>query len=273
MPFLSLPNGELYFESHGDGPAILLAHGLGGNHAIWWHQIEYFAPSYRVITVDQQGFGLSKTGSEPAVHPAAALHILLDELAIEEVILVGQSMGGDTCWTYAAQHPERVRALVMSASAGPLDRSDQSNLRRRLSTAQAATRDLTQRERVFATHFAERFPASALLYSQISSFGDVTQLRLAGGRLPPRAPTPTDLPELVVPVLFVAGRHDRLYPIDIVRDTARLAGASFVELPLSGHSPNFECPDVYNFVLHTFFRAHGWGPALAESLFVADRSR
>jgi pimeloyl-ACP methyl ester carboxylesterase len=179
-------------------------------------------------------------------------------------------MGGDTCWTYAAQHAERVRALVMSAAAGPLVKTDHLNLRQRLHAAQVETRDLTQRERVFAPHFVVRDPAAALLYTQISSFGDITQLRLAGRPLPTGAPKPEDVPDLTVPVLFVAGRHDRLYPIDIVRDTAQLAGASFVELPLAGHSPFFECPDVYNFVLHTFLRANGWGPALEASLFIAD---
>lgn len=273
MPFLALADGELYFECHGDGPTIVFAHGLGGNHAIWWRQIEYFAQSYRVITVDSQGFGLSKLGSERNTHPADALHAVLDELAIEEAVLVGQSMGGDTCWTYAALHPKRVRALVMSAAVGPMAKTDRLNLRQRLQAAQVSARGLTQRERVFAPQFLVQQPADALLYTQISSFGDITQIRLAGEPLPAGAPKPADLPELAVPVLFVAGRHDRLYPIEIVRDTAQLASASFVELPLSGHSPFFECPDVYNFVLHTYFRANGWGPALAPSLFVADASR
>ena len=39
MPFLSLDGCDLYYELHGSGPALMFAHGLGGNHLTWWQQV------------------------------------------------------------------------------------------------------------------------------------------------------------------------------------------------------------------------------------------
>lgn len=270
MPFLETGNGEIYYEDHGSGPTVVFAHGLGGNHAIWWRQIEYFTSFYRVITFDHQGFGLSQRGSGVTdLAPSDALAALLDELELAEVVLVGQSMGGYTCWGYAVSHAERVRALVMSASPGPLINRDEMDLRERQENLHRATADLTQPERVLAPMFRERHPAEVWLYTQISSFSETTQMRLAGAR-PPDSTAPDAGPDNVsAPTLFIAGGQDVLFPPDLVRDIARLTGASFIEIPLSGHSPFFECPDVYNFIVHSFFRANGWGQPLADSLFIS----
>ena len=51
---------EIYYQTHGAGPAVVLAHGIGGNHAIWYGQIDALARSNRVILFDHRGFGLSR---------------------------------------------------------------------------------------------------------------------------------------------------------------------------------------------------------------------
>ena len=44
MPSIALKDGaSLYYEVHGKGPALVFAHGLGGNHASWWQQVPVFA--------------------------------------------------------------------------------------------------------------------------------------------------------------------------------------------------------------------------------------
>ena len=59
MPRLAVAGADLYYESHGSGPAIVLAHGVGGNHAIWFNQVAEFSRTHRVITFDHRGFGNS----------------------------------------------------------------------------------------------------------------------------------------------------------------------------------------------------------------------
>ncbi len=106
---------ELYYEVHGDGPALVLAHGAGGNHLSWWQQVPVLAQSYRCVTFDHRGFGLSR--EQPGGPGARAfvddLRALLDHLGIERAALAGQSMGGWTVLGFAVKYPERTRALAL----------------------------------------------------------------------------------------------------------------------------------------------------------------
>ena len=48
---LKRPFGNLYYEVTGSGPALLFAHGLGGNHLSWWQQVAHFAPRYTCVSL------------------------------------------------------------------------------------------------------------------------------------------------------------------------------------------------------------------------------
>ena len=56
---LKRPFGNLYYEVSGSGPALLFAHGLGGNHLSWWQQVAHFAPHYTCVAFAHRGFAPS----------------------------------------------------------------------------------------------------------------------------------------------------------------------------------------------------------------------
>ena len=121
---LRRPFGDLYYEVTGNGPALLFAHGLGGNHLSWWQQVAHFAPHYACVAFAHRGFAPSTAiagGPDPADY-AGDLAALIDHLKFPDVRLVGQSMGGWTMLEYALAHPTRVKALVLSSTSGTLDR-------------------------------------------------------------------------------------------------------------------------------------------------------
>src|SRR6266516_5000865 len=118
--YLERPGCRLYYEVTGAGPAIVFAHGLGGNHLSWWQQVPHFAGRYSCVTFAHRGFAPSSDipgGPDPADY-AGDLAALIDHLALAEVFLVAQSMGGWACLEYALANPERVRALVLASTAG-----------------------------------------------------------------------------------------------------------------------------------------------------------
>src|SRR4051794_9982185 len=124
---LSRDGEDVYYETFGapDAPVVVLGHGAGGNHGIWFQQVPVFARHYRVITWDQRGFGLSTNRHELA-NPITAtgdLLAILDHLDIERAHVVGQSMGGWAALGLALAHGERVRSLVLADTLGgiPVD--------------------------------------------------------------------------------------------------------------------------------------------------------
>src|SRR6266852_83785 len=97
MPYAAVNGIRLYYESHGDGPAIVFAHGAGGNHLSWWQQVPAFQNRYRCITFDHRAFGLSLDAEGGGrAQFAADVVALLDKLEVDRFFLVAQSMGGRT---------------------------------------------------------------------------------------------------------------------------------------------------------------------------------
>ena len=90
MPFAEVNGIRLYYESTGEGPAIVLAHGAGGNHMSWWQQAPFFRDSYRVVTFDHRAFGQSRDVAEGGGRGqfAADVLALLDLLSVERFFFV-----------------------------------------------------------------------------------------------------------------------------------------------------------------------------------------
>ena len=80
---------DIYYESHGNAKnTIVLAHGMGGNAAIWFHQITEFYKDYRVIAFDHRYFARSSCPPEqflPALFPDDVMAIM-DQEEIESAI-------------------------------------------------------------------------------------------------------------------------------------------------------------------------------------------
>lgn len=253
MPVLMIGPDELYYEDQGAGPVIVLAHGVGGNHASWFEQVETLTRSYRVISFDHRGFGrssdLAGLGRAGFVDDLLAL---LDHLAVERAVLVGQSMGGGTCAAFAALHPERVAALVLASSLHAI--VEDETVAPLMAAARDATADLDQLDRVLDPGYRAAHPARARLYAALASFNR-TDRRTLGGEWPLLVE-----PQAVgggKPVLFLAGLADPVFPVAAIRAVqARVPGSFLVEFQ-AGHSVFFEQPAAFNDSLLSFLAACG----------------
>jgi pimeloyl-ACP methyl ester carboxylesterase len=104
----------------GSGAPVLLLHGLAGHSGEWDATAEWMRTQYRVVALDQRGQGASERRPADMSRAAYVADVVavIGELGLENTILVGQSLGGQTALLVAAAHPELVRALVM-VEAGP----------------------------------------------------------------------------------------------------------------------------------------------------------
>ncbi|ALS97060.1 alpha/beta fold hydrolase [Lacimicrobium alkaliphilum] len=253
MAILNIGKDQLYYEVHGKGEPLVLAHGLGGNHAIWYQQVAVLAKAYQVITFDHRGFGNSTDhaglGRSGFVDDLKAL---LDHLQLDKVALIGQSMGGGTAITFASQYPQRVAALMIADSLHGL--KEDAQVAEIMDKARAETAQLSQLDRVLGAEFKQANPTQALLYRQISSFNQTDKTNLSGQYAAQKV-APQQLGELGFPVLFVAGQDDILFPIEAIRLVQEQVPNSFiVEFDHCGHSAFFEKPVEFNDSLLSFLQ-------------------
>lgn len=60
MPFVTTNSINMYYEVHGQGPALVFAHPGGGNHLSWWQQVPVFAQTFACLTFDHRGHGYTR---------------------------------------------------------------------------------------------------------------------------------------------------------------------------------------------------------------------
>ncbi len=258
---------EIYYECIGSGPAIVFAHGLGGNHLSWWQQVPHFSPRYACVVFAHRGFSPSRITSG-AVDPALFerdLLALVDHLELADVRLVAQSMGGWACLNFTLRHPRRVRALVMAATGGAvdlktLDAADRKSIESWVAAHGGVEAELRKRgiHPAAGERMAREQPALEFLYREIDRLSsgldkEALRAKLLAARTLPAA----DLKRLQVPVLFISGTEDIVFPPPAAAALASLVpGTKLESVPEAGHSVYFQRPEIFNRVVSAFFDAH-----------------
>jgi pimeloyl-ACP methyl ester carboxylesterase len=116
----SIHGHEVRYREAGDGPVLLLIHGMAGSSAAWREVMGPLATDHRVIAPDLLGHGESAKplGDYSLGAFASGLRDLLGVLDVERATVVGQSLGGGVAMQLAYQHPEMCERLVLVDSGG-----------------------------------------------------------------------------------------------------------------------------------------------------------
>jgi len=247
----------------GSGETVLAIHGLGGNWTVWLENLTTIARDHRVIAVDLPGFGRSAPSSDGIAIPGYSrlLLQLLRELAIDQAVLMGSSLGGWIAADIALRAPERVSALVLVDAGGVVP----TRLERfkALAIMEGAARLAPYAPRFRAAVASRRQLRSLALRYTFSRPSDVAA-DLVYMALP-AAPDPgfsaallaakrswSDawcdmLTEIVCPTLIVWGDHDSLLPLRHAREYARrIVGSQLRVISGAGHLPMLERPTEFN---------------------------
>jgi len=118
---VSLHGHDVGYRMAGQGPAIVLIHGMAGSSLTWREVMPLLARSYTVIAPDLLGHGES---AKPVgdyslgAHASGLRDLIVGALGIEKATLVGQSLGGGVAMQLAYQHPEMCERLVVVGSGG-----------------------------------------------------------------------------------------------------------------------------------------------------------
>ncbi len=248
---------QIYWEHAGkSGPVVVLTHGAGGSHAVWFQQVPaLLAAGYQVLTWDSRGFGNSSysTGVIGAEAAAIDLVAVLDHLGLTDPVhLVGQSMGGWYVTEFALTNPGRTRSLALCDTIGSLYtdelRQVLADFRSRGGLGGGGMAPV-----VGSTIAASRADTTmAFLYQQLGTFHS-PPLDEIGKVLGGAEHTHAEVSALGVPVLVLAGDSDPIFPpAPLKRMSELIDGAAWVEIADAGHSPYFEQPQAFNKALLDF---------------------
>jgi pimeloyl-ACP methyl ester carboxylesterase len=273
------PDGTpLAYHVIGDGPPVVCMPGGPGRAAAYLEDLGGLGDDYRLIELDAPGTGDSGRPTDPTAYGfpslARALEGLRVELGLDRMILLGHSAGALVAEIYAAEHPDRLDALVLVTPAGWLhgaDRSDADQIQRRRSNESwyadaratldgkddgdpATTRRRTLAFRPFmygAWNERQQAHAAAADHEQDADaeagYWQPDQVDLVALR--------SQLSDLDVPTLVVAGAVDAVTGVDAARAVAAgLANARLTVLDDGGHFPWVDRPTEFRTAVHDFLQ-------------------
>lgn len=282
-------DGEVHYAVF-DGPEeslaspVLLVHGLGGSIMNWVLLADLLRQERTVYAVDLAGHGLTRaTGRRSTVGANAQLvRRFLDEVIGEEVLLVGNSMGGLISTLVVGREPDKVRGLVLLNPALPAPRS-RPHLQARILgtlTRPQVSRMLRARtgkpvrlaEEVAAMlHLCfgdtQRLDPDALaahveLARAQRDFSEIPRAQTESARtmfaaLARHAVVAARVRDLDMPVLLVQGTLDRLVDVSSARWLARMVPqVTYEEMEGIGHVPMLEVPELTARVVAGWERAY-----------------
>ena len=264
MPTAVVNGIEIHYRETGEGFPVVFVHGYTGNSRNWALTVPVLRESFRTISVDLRGHGLSgRPASEDdyALETMASdVYELLKALGVTECVLVGHSMGGMVSQLLVMEHPEVVRALVLVDTAAEVPKGLLYDNRRK---ERAGLVEIA-REKGMEAVFEEQLrttPVHPALKAN-PRFIDIwreqflmtsREAYIAGANgMSSRRSVVGDLANVSVPTLVVCGEKDEPFLEPSRQMHAAIPGSELVIIPGAGHGPQMETPAEFNRVLAEF---------------------
>src|SRR5438094_2173131 len=252
----SVYGAKVHYVDAGTGPPVILLHGLADDVGVWESAIAPLAAKYRVVALDQIGFGRS---DKPLLNYRVSTFVdfldgFLNELKIERASLVGNSLGGWVAASFALAHPQRVDRLVLCDAAGYAALA-QAMDPRALSALRLASREDIQYLGPLTFHDKRFYQDVDLAVKQRVTAGDgYTVGRLLDSMIRGDDTLDNRLNVINRPTLILWGRDDKLIPLTFgERFHQEITNSRLQIIDNCGHMPQVECPDQFVTAVLQFF--------------------
>ncbi|HSP21862.1 MAG TPA: alpha/beta hydrolase [Planococcus sp. (in: firmicutes)] len=243
MPYFNSDGMELYYEDIGEGPPLLLLHGLTSSHAMFYREMNFFKKKFRVIALDARGHGKStkplKFTLDDHINDAAAL---IRHLGLQSLSVIGVSMGSYIAQGIAIELPERINKLVLVATKSHGEQSSMEELFNRYKEEFQGLNIVEKLQKSSQFMFHDQEKVNRWLEKTAENGEGLTgrEQTIASAALVDFDFRPT-LAKLQAETLVISGSHDGLNPPAKGRETAEfIPDAVFMEFKHSGHAPNVE---------------------------------
>jgi len=237
---------SISFRVRGKGKALLLIHGFPFHQAIWEEYVEFLSKNFLVITVDLPGFGKSPSLPEPftLAEVADALLVFLKSKEIDQVAVVGHSLGGYVALSMVEKKSELFSGLVLFHSTAYADSPEKKDSRTKVvefvkkNGAEAFTTSFIPP--LFANQNHPAIDKVKNIAGESSS-ETVIGYTLAMRNRPDQIKT---LERFKNPTLFLAGKKDPGIPVDsVLKQASHCQNHRIHLLESAAHMGMFEFPE------------------------------
>jgi len=247
MPYLDIGENRIHYisiesinKSMGEGENVFFLHGLGGNIYNWAYQTKYFSETNNVVSLELPGHGRSAgKGGSTIEYYTELIRQFFDVMELDNLVIVGNSMGGVVSLHFSFKFPERVKALVLVATSAKFDiptqklmelKNDMESIFGSLEKAKEKMKDIDER---------------LVTNDMMVLLGDVMAIKKYNGV--------SHLSELKMPTLVVAGADDILAPVSYSEQLhANIKNSALRIIENAGHMVMVEAYQEFNAVLEEF---------------------
>jgi len=248
---------KLHYREAGQGPVVILLHGLGGDGSRWTATMAELARDFRVIALDQIGFGASDKPLVNYDHGLLAEFLVefMKSIGVSKASILGHSMGGFVGMCAAVHHPDAVDRLILLDGGGLTNAPRSPHLVQiQNGTTLAETREYFQlmfydKSRVTEPMVRENYVRRLQVSYTISRMQEARAKNLA-------VITEEQARGIRAPTLIIWGQQDELLDPSIAAELGRVIPNSRVELiDKCGHIPQAEQPERFNQLVREFLTA------------------
>jgi len=247
MPKINRDGVDIYYESAGSGPAILLSHGYSATTRMWTGQVEALKDRYQVVTWDMRGHGQSDSPDDPSAYSEKATvddaAAILRHLGIETAVIGGLSLGGYMSLAFNLAYPSMVRALMLF-DTGP----GYKNAVAREGWNETATKRATTFEEKGLDALGRSAEVRVSQHTSAQGLANAARGMLAqfDSRII------ESLPNITVPTLVLVGENDQPFLGATEYMAAKIPGSTKVMIPDAGHAANIDQPAAFNAAVESF---------------------
>ncbi len=211
-------------EGDDDAPTILMIHGLGGYIKNWYPTIDGLNDSFRCIALDLPGYGQSTirdfSEEDYISFFANAIMSFVERLALEEVTLMGHSMGGQVSIVVSLENPGWLKKMILAAPAGFEVFTEQegailkqfASASALMSHTEAQIRSAYQMNFVDMPELAEEMIQDRINVKEASWFAEYAKVREMGVKGMLDHPVIEELHKIQIPTVVIFGQDDQLIP-------------------------------------------------------------
>ena len=238
---------DFQFIEEGNGPVLLLLHGLFGALSNWKDVVSHFSGKYRIVIPLMPIYSLPILNTNVKAL-SEFIHDFILFRKYKNVILIGNSLGGHVTLVYVKKHPQNIRAIVLAGSSGLYENAMGGSFPKR--------EDYNFiKQKVEITFYDPKTATKELVDECFGIVNDKSKLIriLSLAKSAIRHNMSEDLGSMKQPTCLIWGKNDTITPPEVAEEFKRLLpNAELFWIDKCGHAPMMERPQDFNMILESW---------------------